>query len=457
MMKNFTFKKGIHPPDSKMSTNNKSIQIITPPIGCEMIYPLLQHIGVACETTVEKGERVLLGQKIADSPAFLSAPIHSSVSGIVKEFRNVLTASGDFCLAVVIENDGLDEQAEELPMQEQNTNESDKDSQYTKEEYLKIIREAGIVGLGGAGFPTHAKLNPPSEKKIDYILVNAAECEPYLTTDHRILLEKPEQVIGGLEIILSIHTTAKGIIAIEENKANAIKLLTESTKNISNIEVISLVTKYPQGSEKQLIQACTNRIVPSNSLPSDVGCIVNNVHTVSSIYEAFHHKKPLVQKIMTISGDSIQHCGNYEVRIGMNLSLLLDIIGGLKEHNTTKASTTKEFIIAGGPMMGTAMFTLDIPLTKTTSSILAFTKDSSEMLEEQNCIRCGKCVKHCPISLMPLELDKNAIQQAFILFKKNGGLDCIECGSCSYVCPAKRHLTQSIRSAKKRLKGEISK
>ena len=449
-MRILTLKRGVHPPDAKSLTDSKTIVALTPPIGCEMIYPLIQHIGTACKPTVTKDEKVLIGQKIADSSSVVSAAIHSSVSGTVKDFRKVLTHSGGFCNAIVIENDGFNKKTSELFLAEREVENTKKNYlTYSKDEYLKIIKEAGIVGLGGAGFPTHIKLNPPDDQKIDYIIVNAAECEPFLTTDHRILLEESISLVRGLEIMLAMHPTAKGIIAIETNKMNAIKKILKVSSGISKIEVVGLLPKYPQGSEKQLIYACTKRKVPANGLPSDVGCIVNNVATVVAIDKAVIYKQALIRKTITITGDAVQNVGNYEIPLGMNLQLLIDTIGGFQSEPFK--------IISGGPMMGSSMFNLDVPLTKTSSAILAFTKKNVASNVESTCIRCGRCAEYCPIYLMPLELNKNFIHRELELFEKNNGLDCIECGTCSYVCPAKRELTQSISSAKKRIQTKKQK
>lgn len=433
-MKPQTFKKGVHPPDGKELACKKPIEIIMPDENADMVFPMSQHIGAPCEPIVEKGDRVLLGQKIAESSAPFSAPIHSSVSGIVKDIKPVLTVSGAMCKAIIITNDGKMEEDASLG----------KDTDWEKFDRAKLIekiKNAGIVGLGGAGFPTHIKLNTPPDKKIDSIIVNAAECEPYLTTDHRVMLEKTERLVKGLEIMLKIHPDAKGYIAIEVNKPDAIEVMEKATKGLNNISVIPLKTKYPQGSEKQLIYSVTKREVPSGKLPADVGCIVDNVDTVLAIERAVVKDRPLMRRIVTLSGDGVNNPGNYQVRIGMSFKDLIDKVGGFKEE------TVK--VIAGGPMMGPALYTLDIPLVKTSSAIVCFTEKQAEIPEASPCIRCGKCVEACPMSLMPTLLHKAAIKHDYEAFEKNDGVDCIECGSCSYVCPAKRHLTQTLRVAKR--------
>ncbi len=433
-MRTLTFKRGIHPPDSKSYTDWSPIKILMPDKGLLMTIPLSQHIGAPCESLVKKGDRVLLGQKIADSSAAFSAPIHSSVSGTVTDIKPMLTPSGTMCNSIIIENDGLFEEHPSLG----------KDTSYasfSREKILEKIKEAGIVGLGGAGFPTHIKQNPPKEKKIDTIILNAAECEPYLTTDHRVLIEKTDRVIKGLEILLTLHPNAKGIIAVETNKPDAIAALTKSSEGNSKIEVVSVLTKYPQGSEKQMIDAVTGRQVPSGGLPADVGCIVDNVDTVLAIERAVAKDRPLMRRIVTLSGDAVKCPGNYQVRLGMSFKDFIEATGGFKEEPAK--------VIAGGPMMGVAVYSLDIPIIKTSSAILCFTEKAAVLPPENNCIRCGKCVEHCPMGLMPLELNSDIMADDMESFEKHHGLDCIECGSCSYICPAKRHLAQSIRTAKR--------
>jgi electron transport complex protein RnfC len=312
-----------------------------------------------------------------------------------------------------------------------------------KDELLRLIREAGIVGLGGAGFPTHIKLSPPAGRRIDTIIVNAAECEPYLTTDHRVMLEDSERLVAGLEAILSIFPEASGIIAIETNKPDAINKMAEAIKGKQRIKIMGLVPKYPQGAEKQLIYACTRRETPSGGLPADIGCLVDNVDTVIAIARAAHQGRPLVRRIVTMAGGCVPKAGNYEVRLGMSFRDLVDAIGGFSEEPCK--------IISGGPMMGVAMFDLDVPVIKTSSAFLCLTEEEGRLPGERGCVRCGKCVDHCPMRLLPFELSQLAASRDEEGFVKNHGLDCIECGSCSYICPAKRHLAQSIRATRRDL------
>ncbi len=433
-MRIVTFKRGIHPNDKKQSTSSEAIQTLPLKPGSEFVFPMVQHLGAPCDPIVEVGEKVLLGQKIGESKAFVSSPVHTSVSGIVKEIRQTLTPTGITCKAVVVEYDGINEEHPTVGV----IKDPDK---MTREEMLAVVREAGIVGLGGAGFPTHIKLNPPPDKKIDTIIVNAAECEPYLTTDHRVLLEESEKIVRGAQIIQKIVPGAKCIIAIETNKMNAIKKMEALCAGIPDIEVVGLVPKYPQGAEKQLINACTGREVPSGGLPADIGCIVDNVDTVIAIQRAFDRGRPIMRKIVTVSGDAAVKPGNYKARLGMSYRELLEFAGGMKFEPYK--------MISGGPMMGVAMFSLDVPIIKTSSAILLFSKDEGLMPPEKNCFRCAKCVEHCPIGLMPLDLNYYVLSGDIDAFEKHNGLDCIECGSCSYVCPAKRHLAQSIRFARR--------
>ncbi len=441
-MRVLTFKKGIHPHDEKNHTNDKPIKVIKPAVGTEMIFPMQQHLGAPCEPIVAKGDHVLLGQKIGEAKGFVSSPIHSSVSGVVKDIRPSLTPGGVTSTAIVIENDGEDKAQHHHGVFKNYENK-------TPEQILEAIKEAGIVGLGGAGFPTHIKLNPPKEKKIDFVIVNAAECEPFLTTDHRVLLEETERLVRGLKVMMKILPTAKGIIGVETNKQDAIDKLLEVCKHEPNIEVVGLIPKYPQGAEKQLIYACTGREVPSGGLPADVGCIVNNVDTVIAIERAVVRERPLIRRVITITGGAVKNPGNFKVRLGMSYKDLIEQTGGFVSEPYK--------LVSGGPMMGVAMFTIDVPIIKTSSAILCLTKEEAELPPEKNCIRCAKCLTYCPMGLMPLTLNQNVITGDMDGFLKNNGLDCIECGSCSYVCPAKRHLAQSIRATRRDLMSKRKK
>lgn len=429
-----SFKHGVHPNDYKHFSENEPITTLPTEENQLLYFPMSQHIGAPCEPIVAVGDEVVIGQKIATGAGFVTTSIHSSVSGKVVDIKEVLTLNGNMAKSIIIENDGKDTAID-------NFNKRRDYSKFKRDEILEIIRDYGLVGLGGAGFPTFIKLNPPSDKKIDYIIVNSAECEPFLTTDHRLMLERGEELVEGLEIILSMHPSAKGIIGVETNKPDAIKNLVNLTKDKPNIEIKGLVPKYPQGSEKQLIQACTSRVVKSGTLPADAGCIVVNTATTISIMEAVAMNKPLIDRVVCFTGDTAVKPGNYETRIGTLVSHISDFSGGIKDN-------TKE-LIAGGPMMGQSLFTLDVPVVKATGGILALSDEISKTPPEINCIKCGRCVDHCPISLLPLELNRFALKGNLEGFEEYNGLDCIECGSCSYICPSKRHLAQSIRTTKR--------
>jgi len=430
-----TFKGGIHPPDSKGYAKDEIIKVIFPEAGTHLVYPMSQHIGAPCEPIVAKGDRVLMGQKIGEAKGFVSSPVHASVSGTVVDVEPRLAPIGAPSLSVVVENDG---KMEELPGLNKHTDYKT----LPRDIMIEMIKEAGIVGQGGAGFPTHVKLSPPPDKKIDYFILNAAECEPYLTTDYRVLLEETDIILRGVRMILHLFPDAMGIIAIESNKPDAIKLVTEKCTD-PRIKIVTLETKYPQGSEKQLIYACTGREVMSGTLPADAGCIVNNVDTVIAIERSIRRGRPIMRRVVTVSGKAVARPGNYKVRIGMKFADLINAVGGFKEEPYR--------LIAGGPMMGVAMYTLDVPIAKTSGAILCLTKDECEVKPEKNCIRCARCVEICPSMLIPLELNANVVNREYDKFKKNNGVDCIECGSCSYVCPAKRHLAQSIRYIRRQI------
>jgi len=430
----FTFKRGIHPNEQKEYTENIPIQVLIPGPKSEMIYPLVQHLGAPCKPLVEIGQKVLLGEKIADNDAFICAPIHTSVSGTVKDICPHLTVSGTIVNSIIIENDGKFTEHDSIrPHLDYKT--------MSKEEILKEIREAGIVGLGGAGFPTHAKLSPPPDKKIDMVIINGCECEPYLTTDNRVMIEESDQLVKGAQIILKLIPTAKIVIAIEDNKPEAIAAVSKSCKSVPDIDVAVVKTKYPQGSEKQLIIALTGREVPSGGLPIDVGCIVNNVDTVIAVHRTFMRGRPLMRKVVTLTGGAVRKPGNYKIRLGTKVSDIIEMIGGLA-CNPAK-------VVVGGPMMGVAIFDIDVPVVKTTSGILFLTEDEARIPPEESCIRCGQCVEHCPSGLIPIELNTDVLRENSEAFIKHNGLDCIECGSCSYICPAKRRLSQSIRTTRR--------
>lgn len=431
-MKGLTFKRGIHPNYHKDETSSKGIEQLLP--DKELVFPMSQHIGAPCTPTVKKGDYIYVGQLIGEPNGFVSAPIHSSVSGTVKAVEMRMTLRGTKETCVVVENDAL-YAVDEASIQSKRA----LDASFTKEALIACVRDAGIVGLGGATFPAHVKLSTPSDKKVEYILVNAAECEPYITSDHRMMLERGEEVIEGLKVLLHVFNEAQAIIGIEDNKQDAYEYMKKLAEGTS-IKVQLLQTKYPQGSEKHLIYALTSREVPSGKLPIEVGCIVHNVDTVSAIYKAFSKGEPVMSRIVTVSGKGINRPCNVEVKTGTSFRQVLEY-AGVDWEKTVK-------IIAGGPMMGIAISDVDVPVVKGTSAILCFTEEEADKEAPSNCIRCGKCVAVCPMGLIPSALQKNAIHGHLDAFMAQNGMDCIECGCCSYTCPAKREIVQSIRTAK---------
>ena len=426
-----TFKGGVHPYEGKELAKDQPIVEVLP--KGDLVYPLSQHIGAPATPVVAVGDKVLKGQKIAEAGGFVSSPIYASASGTVKAIEPHRVAVGDMVNSIVIENDGAFEEVEYTPCEDVTA--------LSKEEIVNKVKEAGVVGMGGAGFPTHVKLSPKEPEKIEYVIANCAECEPYLTADYRRMLENPEELIGGMKIILQLFDHAKGVLGIEDNKPDCIEKLTELVKDEPRIEVCPLQTKYPQGGERQLIYAVTGRAINSKMLPADAGCIVDNVDTVVSIYEAVAEGKPSMERIVTVSGNAVNEPGNFKVPFGINQAELVEAAGGFKSE--------PEKLISGGPMMGFAMFTLDVPVTKTSSSILGFTKDEVAKYEPTACINCGRCVEACPSRLIPSRLADYAEHHDEAAFTKHEGLECMECGSCSFVCPAKRPLKQAIGSMRK--------
>lgn len=430
-MAKLTFMGGIHPYDGKDLSKDKPIREVLP--KGDLVYPLSQHIGAPAKAIVQKGDRVLTGQKIAEAGGFVSAPIYATVSGTVKAVEPRRVTVGDHVMCIVIENDGLYEEVEFHPVASL--------GELSREDILKRIQEAGVVGMGGAGFPTHVKLSPKEPDKIEFVIANCAECEPYLTSDYRRMIEEPEKLIDGLKIELSLFENARGILAVEDNKPDCIDKLKKLTKDEPKITVKAIKTKYPQGSERQLIYAVTGRAINSSMLPADAGCIVNNVDTLVAVHHAVMEGRPLMHRIVTVTGDAIADPCNFIVRIGINYHELVDEAGGFLKKPVK--------IVSGGPMMGFAIFDLDVPATKTSSALLCMTEDDVAKWEPGACINCGRCVEVCPGRVVPSKLADFAEHYDEEKFLAYDGMECCECGCCSYVCPAKRRLTQSIKSMRK--------
>ncbi|NLP34323.1 MAG: electron transport complex subunit RsxC [Clostridiales bacterium] len=425
-----TFMGGIHPYEGKELTMDKPTTVLLP--KGELVFPMSQHIGAPAKPVVAVGDYVLVGQKIGEADGYISSNVISSVSGTVKAIEKRLVVTGKLVESIVIEND------HEYKKIEGYGKERDY-KKMSKQEIREAVKEAGIVGLGGAGFPTNVKLAPKDEDAIDYVIINGAECEPYLTSDYRLMIEEPEKIVGGLKIILSLFKNAKGIIAIEDNKPEAIKKFQELVSADSNIEVHIVKTKYPQGGERQLVYVTTGRKLNSKKLPADVGCVVNNVATAAAVYMAVAKSTPLTNRIVTISGDAVNNPQNFDVLIGTNFGEIVEAADGFKQQ--------PEKIVFGGPMMGMAMYTYNISVTKTTSSLLGFLVDEAAV-EESPCIRCGRCTEVCPLQLVPVQLAILGAHNDEERFVKMDGLECCGCGSCSYICPARKGLTQQILQTK---------
>lgn len=434
-----TFIGGVHPYEGKELAKDAPIKEVLP--KGELVFPVSQHIGAPANPIVAVGDTVLKGQKIAEAGGFVSSPIYSSVSGTVKAIEPRRVAVGDMVKSIVIESDGEFTEVSYETVEDVTA--------LSKEEIINKVKEAGVVGMGGAGFPTHVKLSPKEPDKIEYIIANCAECEPYLTADYRRMLENPEELVAGMKIILQLFPNAKGVFGVENNKPDCIEKLKELVSGDSRLEVCELLTKYPQGGERQLIYATTGRAINSKMLPADAGCIVDNVETIIAIYNAVKNGIPVMKRVSTVTGDAVAQPSNFLYSIGTPYSELIEAAGGFKEQ--------PEKIISGGPMMGFSMFGLDIPTTKTSSSILCLTKDEVAENEPIACINCGRCVEACPEQLIPSRLAKFGDKGLMKEFEDWHGLECIECGSCSYVCPSKRQVAQSIKTMKKLVLAEKRK
>lgn len=422
-----TFKGGVHPYEGKELSENKPVTVLQS--KGEMVFPLAQHIGAPSKPLVAAGDRVLVGQKIGEMDGVISACVISSVSGTVKGIEPRMVANGSMIMSVIIDNDEEYQTVESFGIKRD-------PKTLSKDEIRNIIKEAGIVGLGGAGFPTYVKLSPRDEAKIDTVIVNGAECEPYLTSDYRMMIEEPEKIIKGLQIILQLFDNARGVISVENNKPEAIKKIQELVKDEPRISVLPIKTKYPQGWERTLIYSVTGRKINSDMLPAEVGCIVDNVDTVISIYHAVAESTPLIRRIITITGDAIQNPQNYNVRLGTSYQQLIEAAGGYQ--------TEPKKLISGGPMMGQAILHTDIPVTKVSSALIAMAEDELAENPTTACIHCGRCVRVCPSRVVPQKMVIAAANSDIERFLKLNGMECCECGSCSYICPARIPLTETF-------------
>lgn len=430
-MKAKTFSRGIHPPEYKNPTAQKPLQVMPPPQ--KVTIPFLQHFGTPAEPLVKKGEEVLLGQKIGEGKPLFSASVHSSISGKVLSIDHHNHPLGRSALSVTIANDGLDNPAS-------SSKGTKAPFSLTPDDIRQRVREAGIVGLGGAAFPTAVKLSPPKDKPIDTVIINGCECEPMLTADYRLMLEYADDILNGAKIICLAVKAKRLIVGIEDNKKRAFDLLKEKAKE-NNTEVVLLRTKYPQGAEKNLIAALLGREVPRGGLPFDVGVLVQNVGTSKAIWDALILGKPLYERAITVSGNGIEEPKNVIVRIGTPFEDVLDFCGGLKE--------SASLLVMGGPMMGVAQWSLDVPVIKGTSGLLAWEAPAPEL--EYTCIRCGRCVDHCPMGLAPTQLMKFVKFDHYDEAEIWGVLDCVECGCCQYICPSKIPLVHWIRLGKNKV------
>lgn len=425
------FPGGIHPNEGVGGKKVTSrLHITDAPQPSRVTIPMSQHIGAPCTPIVAEGDYVKLGQKIGEPNGNMSVAIHSSVSGTVVKVQNVLLANGTTCMAVIIDNDHKDEAVHFSPFIKPN--------EMTKADLVRVCREMGVVGMGGATFPTGVKINTPEDKPIDTIVVNGAECEPYLSADHRLMVEKSKEIVKGIQLIKKAVNASRVIIGIEKNKPDAIEALKNASRGIEGFEVYGLKVHYPQGGEKQLIYALTGRIVKAGMLPLDEGVIVANVGTCNALYEAVYLGKPVYERVVTVGG-CISEPANYRIRIGTLVEWLLDTSKGLTRE--------AKVLIYGGPMMGMPICREDIPVTKGCSGIVAL-EQAFAAAKESNCIRCGRCVNACPMKLQPIAMDQFIRKDMFDEAEKLNVLSCIECGACTYVCPAKRNLTQSCKMGK---------
>jgi len=433
---NRTFRGGVHPDDCK-SFSRDMAPTVYEPVG-DLVFPMAQHIGKPARILVKKGDKVLVGQKIGDADGFVSADIHCSVSGTVKAIEKRRSVGGAMVDCIIVESDG---EFTAVP----GFGEPARERKLSREDILDIVTEAGIVGMGGAAFPTAVKLNPKNPDAIEYMIVNGAECEPYITCDDQLMRLKAPEIVKGLELMMTLFPNAQGVILIEDNKPEAIKAMRQAAEGKNNIRVQVAPKKYPQGGERSIIKVVTGQDTRISQLPADAGCIVDNVATVFAIYEAVYLNKPLVQRVVTVTGPGVNRPCNLIARLGTSQQELVEAAGGFKEGTEIKK------IISGGPMMGISMATLDVPLQKGNNAITVLSEDGVEKAHEQMtaCIRCGRCNRACPMGLVPQLMQVAAEHRDYDKYENRFyGLECIQCGSCTYVCPAKRPLMQLFKDAK---------
>jgi len=435
-MGKFTFSQGVHPAGHKSLTASSAVERVWPESGKLVVIPMSQHIGMPCEPTVEVGQEVCVGEVLGDREAFVSAPVHSPVNGKVKSIGPTPHPNGQKIISVVItvgDDQGEPQEWRKLPG---GFNIKD----YQRDSITTMIRDAGIVGMGGAAFPTAVKLTWNPKRPIDTVIINGCECEPYLTSDHRLMLEAAETIVAGTQLAMQAVDAKQGIIAIEDNKVDAIEVMKEAIKGLEDVKLAVCQTKYPQGGERQLINAVLKRVVPTGGLPSEVSTVVSNVATASAITWACLEGRSLTERIVTLTGAGIKKPGNYRVPVGMLLGDLLEYCGGLADE--------AERVILGGPMMGPTTARLDVPIVKGTSGITILTKSDTIKIEETACIRCSRCVDHCPLKLVPTRIAHAVKARNLEMAKEYDLMACVECGCCSYVCPAHIPLVQYLRSGK---------
>ncbi|GAB4273362.1 MAG: electron transport complex subunit RsxC [Candidatus Rifleibacteriota bacterium] len=434
-----SFKGGLHPPELKNTAGKSIVEL---PLPEKVILHVSQHIGAPAKPVCKITDKVECGQLIAEAGGFVSANVHATVSGKIIGSGNFMHPFGVPTPAIVIERN---------PEAAEPTYEYENGFNLNIDEIKTRIQNAGIVGLGGATFPTHVKLSPPETKPIDTVILNGVECEPALTSDHRLMLEEPDKIIAGLKLIMKVLNAKKGIIGIENNKPDAIELMDKKVANEENIDIQPLKVQYPQGGEKQLIVACIAREVPSGGLPMDVGVVVQNVATAAAIADAVNMKRPLLERVVTLAGNCVKNPGNYRVRIGTTVAEFIKMAGGLKED------VPPVKIIMGGPMMGFALFDMNVPIIKGTSGVLVWDEFETKHFEQTACIRCGRCIRACPMGLMPQQLKKLIDGKKWEQTDKMGVLDCMECGCCAYTCPSGLPLVQTFKMGKKLVMAERKK